>query len=176
MLLKIPLAARRPPRRQLHRFPRPCSIRRILRALIERHNDGGAEANMRLQRALRAKEMRGAIQMRAKRHAFFADFTQFVEAENLKSARVGKNRPPPRHKPMEPAELTHRRDARSQIEVVGIAKNNLRAQFLKDVLRYTLHRSQRADGHKHWSFDGTVRREQASKPGAAGGFLNLQLR
>ena len=36
--------------------------------------------------------MRRAIEMRPERHSFLSDLAQFIEAENLKAARVSQNR------------------------------------------------------------------------------------
>src|SRR5580658_573113 len=84
MLLKIFLTPRRPPRRQFHRSPHPRPIRRILRALIERHDDVRTQPDLRLHRALRTEEMRRPVQMRTKRHTLLRHLAQFVQAENLK--------------------------------------------------------------------------------------------
>src|SRR5215470_12810933 len=94
---KILLAPRGPARRQLHRFPHASLIRRVLRALVERHDDVGAEPDLRLHGALRTEEVRRAVEMRAEGHSFFTELPQLAEAEDLKSARIGENRAIPRH-------------------------------------------------------------------------------
>ncbi len=109
--------------------------------------------------------------MRTKRHSFFIDFAQFVEAEHLEPAGVGQDRPRPRHEPMQPAHAPHRLHPRSQVQVIGVAENNLRPQFFERVLGDSLYRRQRADRHKHRRFNFGVRGDQASCTGfAACGF------
>ena len=39
--------------------------------------------------------MSGAVKVRTKRHAFFADLAQLIQAEDLKAARVRENGPIP---------------------------------------------------------------------------------
>ena len=70
-------------------------IRRILRALIERHDDVRAQPDLRRHRTLRAEKMRRAIQVRPKRHAFLVDLAQFAQAEYLESAGIGEDAPDP---------------------------------------------------------------------------------
>ena len=55
--------------------------------------------------ALRAEEMRRAVEMRAKCNPFLVDFTELVQAENLEAAGIGQDRPRPRHETMQPAQL-----------------------------------------------------------------------
>src|SRR5437660_1574845 len=125
MLFEILLAALSPACRHFHRGPRTRLIRRILRALIERHDDVGAQPDLGLHRAFRAEKMRGAVQVRTECDAFLGDFAEFAEAEDLKSARVGEDRAPPGHESMQPAELPYRADPRPQIQVIRIAENDL---------------------------------------------------
>ena len=55
----------------------------------------------------------------------------------------------------------------SQIEMVGVAENDLGAQFFEDVLGNGLHRRDGADGHEDRRFDLAMRRDDASGASAA---------
>ena len=100
--------------------------------------------------------------MRAKCDAFFADFAQFVQAENLEAAGIGKDRARPRHKTVEPAEPSNGLDSRTQVKMIGIAEKNLDAEFFENVLRHGFHRRRRSHRHEHGGFDLAVRSEQSA--------------
>ena len=62
--------------------------------------------------------MRRSVEMGAEAHAFLSQFAQLAQAENLESAGVGKNRPIPRHEPVQPAQLAHLLNSGTKIEVM----------------------------------------------------------
>src|SRR5271155_2062719 len=132
MLLKVLFAAPRPAQSQLHRSFRTRPISGILRAFIKRHNNIRAQADLRLHRALWPKEVWRAIEVRTKRHAFFGDLAQLVQAENLESAGIGQDGLRPRHEAMQPAQPSNGFDSRTQVEVIGIAEKNLDAEFFQN--------------------------------------------
>ncbi len=136
MLLEIPLAPLRPAQSQFHRSSRAGAIGGILRALIERHDDVRAQADLRLDGALRAEEVRRAVEMRAKCNPFLVDFAKLVQAENLEAAGIGQDRPRPRHETMQPAQLADGFHPGTQVEVIGIAEKNLNPEFFQNVLRH----------------------------------------
>jgi hypothetical protein len=74
------------------------------------------------------------------------------------------------------AQLAHRVDSGAQVEVIGVAEENLHAQFFENVLRHCLHRTHGAHGHENWRLDFAMRSEQASQARGAGGLLYLELR
>ncbi len=175
VLLEILLASLRPAQRQFHGSPHPLPIRRILGAFVKRHDDVSAQADLRLHRTFRAEEMRRPIQMRTERHAFLGDFAQIIQAEHLEAARVGENRPRPRHEAMQSAQLADLLDSWPQVEVIGVSQKNLNAKFLENVLRNAFDRGQRSHRHEDRSFDFAVRRDQAAGAGGAGLSLDLEL-
>src|SRR5258708_1118211 len=93
MLLKILLAALRPAQRQLHRGLGPRPVGGVFRALIECHDDVGAQPDLSRDRALGAEKMRSPIQMRAKSDTLLGDFPKLVQAKNLEASRIRQNRP-----------------------------------------------------------------------------------
>src|SRR5205085_10428796 len=104
-------------------------------ALVEGHDDVGAKADLGGNGRLRAEEMRRAVQVRTKGHAFLAYLAQIAEAENLVATGIGEDGARPGHKAMQSAQLAHLLHAGPQIEVVGVAEEDFDAQVLKDVLR-----------------------------------------
>src|SRR5258708_21087643 len=98
--------------------------------------------------------------MRAKGHAVFCYLAQFAEAEDLKSARVCKDGPRPRHEAVKPAKLANLVHPRTQIKVIGVAQQNLNIQIFEHILRNAFYRGQRAYRHEYWRLNFAVRRDQ----------------
>src|SRR5271156_1476284 len=107
--------------------------------------------------------MFGAIQMRTKRHALIRHLAQFTEAENLEPARISEYRPRPRHKLMQPAHLADQFMPGTQIQMVGIRKQNLYAEVFQVPLRLALHRSGRAHRHERRRINRSVRSSQPAQ-------------
>src|SRR6185437_3345431 len=74
-LLKVLLAALRPSQRQVHGLAHALLFGRVLRALVEGQDDVRPQANLGIQSAFRAEEVRRAIQMRSKRDAFLGELS-----------------------------------------------------------------------------------------------------
>src|SRR5579859_2071042 len=104
-----------PAQRHLHGLTAAFAPGGMLGAFIESHNDVAAEGNLNFNGALRGKQVRGAIEMRAEIDAVFADFAQFIQAEDLKAARVSKKSAVPAHEAMQSAEPANQFVPRTQI-------------------------------------------------------------
>ena len=141
------LAARRPaggPRqRPFDLFP-CCGIGD---ALVEAHHDVAAEGLLDLHGRLGAEKMARAVDMGLKGRPLLGDLPQGAQAVDLESAAVGQDGAGPVHEPVQAAELGDQSMSRPQIEMVGVAEDDLRAQ-VADLLR-----RQRLDGalgaHRH---------------------------
>ncbi len=108
----------RPPsplRRAFHRCFRKLAWRRSLNAFIQHHRNVRPERELDLRRFLRREQMLRPVQVRAKSHAIIRDFAQLGQAENLVTARIGKNRARPRHELMQAAKLANQFMPRPQI-------------------------------------------------------------
>ena len=90
VVLEILLAAGCPAQSQFHRSLGASAVGGIFCAFVERHDDVGAESDLRCHGIFWTEEVRGAIEMRAKSHAFFVNFSQLVQAEDLEAAGIGK--------------------------------------------------------------------------------------
>jgi hypothetical protein len=110
-----------------------------------------------------------AVDVRAKSHAVVVDLAQRRKAEHLEPAAVGQNRPLPAHKTMQPAQPRDTLVAWAQVQVVGVAQNNLEAELLQFLLAERFDRRLRADGHKHGRLHNPVRRIQPPPPRMADG-------
>src|SRR5215469_11356517 len=77
---------------------------------------------------------------------------------------------------MQPAQALDRFVSWTEVEMIRVAENDLRAQRLDDVLRYGLDAACGADRHKHWRLDCLMR--QMHLPAAAAcvsGFQQIEL-
>ena len=66
--------------------------------------------------------------MRAETHALVRDLAQLAQAEDLKAAGVGEHGARPADEAVQPAHAADGLVAGAQIEVIGVAENDLRAQ------------------------------------------------
>src|SRR5882762_2273030 len=118
-----------------------------------------------------------AIQVRPEHHALIGNFSEISEAEYLKAARVRKDRSRPRHETMQTTQLANSFVTGSQVQMIRIAKQYLHAQLAKRLLRQPLDRALRADGHKRWRIDHTMRRRETPKARAGRiGFQDVKMK
>ena len=91
--------------------------------------------------------------MRTKLDALFRDFTQFGETEYLKATAIGQDRALPIHEFVQPAHFFHQIRAWANIQVVGIAQNNLRPDLFNLRRRHPFNRGLSADRHENRSLN-----------------------
>src|ERR1700693_400297 len=175
MLLKIFLTPLSPAQRQLHRSLSPRAIRGKLGALIERHDDVGAQANLRRHGAFRGEDVRRAVEVGTERDASFGDFAQLVEAENLEAAGIGENGARPRHEAVQSAEVADGFDSGPQVEMVRVAKKNLDVEFFEDILRDRFYGCGGANGHEDRRFDLAMGRDEAPRASYTRASLDFEL-
>ena len=138
----------------------------ILRALVESHADVRAEGDLHVDGMLGSKEVRTPIEVRAEAHAVVGDFAQLAERENLKAAGVGEQGARPTDEFVQAAHAADGLVAGAQVEVIGVAENDLGAERFQRVLRDGFDRSLRADGHEDRGFDGLMRKTETSAASA----------
>ena len=135
------------------------ALGRARRALVEGHRDVRAERRLHRHRALGREALRRAVVDRAERDAVVVDREQGVaQREHLEAARVGEDRAVPAHEAVQAAELAHDLLARPQVQVVGVAEHDLRAEARELERVERLDRALRADGHEDRRADRAVRR------------------
>ena len=107
----------------------------VLHALIKGHGDGRAQICLDLHTLLRAHKDAVTIQMRGEGHALLGDLTQLCQTEHLKSAAVGQDRPVPAGELVQAAHIRYQLIAGTQMQVVGVAQHDLRADILQILRR-----------------------------------------
>jgi len=113
--------------------------------------------------------------MRTEGDTVFFYFSQLAETENLEAAGVSEDGARPRHEAVESAKLANLVNAGSQIEMIGIAQQDLYAQFFQQILGDALDAGKRANRHEYGGFNFSVRGDEATGTGGAGGGVNLEL-
>ncbi len=100
----------------------------ILGALVEGHCDVGAEGDLHVHGVLRREEVAAAVEVRAEADTFIGDFAQSAEAEDLKAAGVGEHGARPADELVQAAHAADGFVSGTQVEMIGVAENDLRAE------------------------------------------------
>ena len=82
--------------------------------------------------------MAAAVQMRAEADALVGHLAQRAQAEDLKAAGVGEHGPRPTDEVVQSAHAPDGLVAGPQVEVIGVAEDDLRAERFEHVLRRRL--------------------------------------
>ena len=145
--------------------------RGILDALVKGHADIRAEVRLDLHALLRAHEDLVAVDVRGEIHTLLLDPAQACQREYLKSAGICQDRPVPRHKAVQAAQIVHEAVTGSQMQMVGVGKLDLTADGL-EVRRAqrALDGALRADVHEHGRLHRAVRAGKYAPPRLPFGF------
>src|SRR6185312_3071549 len=151
----------RPTQRPFQRRPRLFLGRRVGRAVIKRHGDVAAQRQLNLHRQLRRQQMRAAVEMRAEPYPFFGDAAEgfFLvlarpQAEDLVATAVGEDGMGPGGELVQSAQAADALVTGAQIQMVGVAEDDLRPQSFQIILADGLDRGPRA--HRHEAGRGDV--------------------
>ena len=150
---------------------------RILQALVEHHHDVAAQRQLDVDGRLRREHVAVAVEMRLEHHALFGDLAQPAQAEDLEAAGIGEDRPRPVHELVQPAEPPDRLVPRPQIQMIGVAENDLGVEIVDQIPRQqALDGGLRPDRHEHRRLDVAMRRVQypRPRPGMRTGGLNFK--
>ena len=138
-------------------------------AFVEHHRDVGTELRLDVRRLLGSEQMRGPIEVRLEARAGLVDRAARRETEHLIAAAVGQDRTIPTDEPMQAATTRDEIVARAQVQMIGIAQDDLGADRLEIAVRDAFDGALRADGHERRRLDGAVRgRQHAAPRGAVG--------
>ena len=118
---------------------------------------------------LRRQRAQRAVEVRAELHALLADLAHRREAEDLVAAAVGQDRMRPADERVQAAGARDQLVAGTQVQVVGVAEDDLGARILDVAVRDALHRAARADRHERRRLHDAVRRRQHAAPRRAVG-------
>ena len=102
----------------------------VFDTFVERHCDRRREVRLYAHTLLRPHKNPPPVDVRREAHALLGDFAQLGERKHLKTAAVGQNRSVPVHKFVQPAHIAHHLVAGTQVQMVGVGKLNLAADFL----------------------------------------------
>ena len=142
------LRAPRPAQRQRHRFARLGLGSRIGRALVEDHDDVGAQRALHGHGAFRRQLHQAAVHRRAEAHTLLADLAHLRQAVDLEAAGIGEDRAFPVHEAMQVAMPADDVGAGPQHQVEGVAEDDLGAQVFQLLRRHGLDRAVGADRHE----------------------------
>ena len=102
-------------------------------AFIEGHGDIRTEVGLNPHALLRPHEQKPTVHMRVKPHALFLDLSQTRQGKDLKPTAVGEHRSIPSHETVKAAEIADQLVTRSDMQVIGIGKDNLAPNSLEIV-------------------------------------------
>ncbi len=173
--VEVLLAARGPAESDVEGVAGAGAIGGILGALVEGHGNVGAEGDLHVHGMLGREEMAGAVKVRTELHTVFRDFSQVVQAEYLEASGVGEDGAGPAHETVQAAEAADELVAGAEIEMIGVAEDDLRVKLFKEVLRDGLDRCGCSDGHEDGSFDRSVREGQGGSTGRGFGLVDFEV-
>ena len=162
-------AALGPAQGHLHRFPCVLASAGEGGALVEDHDDIGAQAVFDLHDLFGGEQVVRAVQVGLETDALFLNLVEFAQAEDLVAAAIGEDGTSPVHEAVQAAGPIDQLVAGTQVEVVGIAQNDAGVELFQILLGQGLDRGPGADRHEDRSLHRAVRGvEQAgASPGAA---------
>ena len=137
------------------------------RAIVEDHRDIRAERALDGHRFFGAEEQQRAVQVRTEFDAMGLDFANGGQAEDLEPAAVGQDGRRPIDKAVEAAGGADDVQARADVEVVGVAENDLAAHLAQLARVNRLDAALGAHRHEYRRINHTVRCRQPpqARPG-----------
>ncbi len=98
------------------------------------------------------RHLAGTVEMGLEAHPLLVDAAQIPQAEDLKAAAVGQNRPIPVHEAMQSPELANQFMPGAQKQMVGIGQNDLGSDLLEGFGQHPLDRPLGSDRHENRGF------------------------
>ena len=135
-------------------------------ALVQRHHDVGADDALRVHVVLRGEDVARAVDVALEGATFRGQFADRAEREHLETAAVREDGPIPRLEGVQAACGTQGVEPRAQVEVVGVAQDDLGADVLPQVAVIdALDGTYRPDGHENGGMDLAVVRLDDARAG-----------
>ena len=119
-------AAVEPPVGALHGFTCVGFFDGVCGAFVKGHDDVGSDGALHVHDGFGRKQMGATVDVRLEFYALFADFASVFEAVYLKSAAVGEHGAGPGAECVQAAGLFENVGSGAQVEVVGVAQNDVR--------------------------------------------------
>ena len=105
-----------------------------------------------------------AVDVRLEFGSLLRDLATLGEAEDLIAAAVGQDRAVPADEAMQSAAARDELVTRTQVKVIGVAEDDLRARILEVREERPLYGALRADGHEGGRLHDAVRRLELAQP------------
>ena len=112
--------------------------------------------------------------MTLERYPFIIDLAGLCKREDLETTRIGENRAVPARERVQPAELLDHVLAGAEMQVVGVAEDDLRADHAQLARVEALDRSLRPDRHERRCLHVAVAGAQDPRARGAGGGGDLE--
>ena len=166
------LAALGPAQAELHGTRDYADIDRFAvhvhrRTLVENHDDVAAQHFLDVHGFFRPKEDFAAIGRCSEGDALFGDLASMGQREDLEAAGIGEDGAAPFAEPVQAAVRLDHLQARTQVEVEGVAEDDLGAKVSNLLGEHAFDRAVRADRHEGWRFHGAARKRKAATTGGA---------
>ena len=138
----------------LHGFLCILAVGGTRATLVKCHDDVGTYLALDIHDVLRGEHEFPSVDMGGELHALFGHLANIGEGEDLEATRVGEDRACPALKTMQAARLVQDVGARTQVEVVGVAKDDLCVDILfEEGTLHTFDGTHGAHGHKNRGLD-----------------------
>ncbi|KAG1434092.1 hypothetical protein G6F57_021751 [Rhizopus arrhizus] len=122
-------AALGPAQAQLHRATGHIFGGRVRGALVEDHHHVRIEDLLDLHALFRAQEYPGTVGRRGESDTLLGDLAAVGQREHLETTRIGQDRAIPAAETVQAAVVGDDVQARAQVQVEGVAEDDLGAQF-----------------------------------------------
>ena len=139
------------------------------RAVVEDHRDVRAEFALDIHGFFWSKKEKRSVQMRPELDSVRLDFANGCEAEDLETAAIGKDGPIPIYEVVEAASSSDDFHARTDVQMIGVAEDDLGAHFAQFARIDGFDAALGADRHEDRGVDRAVRSGQTAEAGAGGG-------
>ena len=116
-----------PPQRPLHPFFRQLPRRLAGDDVVEHHGHVGAECPLDLHGRFGSDRAGRAIDVADELDPVLLDLPESLEGKHLEAARVGEHRAVPGGEAVEPAQRLYHRLAGPEMQMIGVAQDDLRA-------------------------------------------------
>ena len=135
--------------------------------LLQCHGDVGSEGPLDFDGTLWCDLAPASVDVRLELDAVFLDLAQVGQRKSLVAAAIGENRALPVHELVKAPKLANELMTGPEVEVVGVAKNDLGTQFFKIFRGDCLDSRLGSNRHKYWCFDLAVQCVDNAAPGPA---------
>lgn len=136
------------------------------RAFVEDHHDVAAEGQLGVDGGGRGEFVGVSVEVGLEGDAFFGNFPQGGQAEDLEATRVGEDGTGPVHEFVEAAEFSDQFVAGAEVQVIGVAEDDGGLEFVVEVaLGEAFNGALGADGHEDGGGDVAVGGVEDTGPG-----------